>query len=520
MKVYYVRNLTSETITLRDNYQVILSLQPAGQSDDREAVSMLAMSRQDFQSYWGAGFLAVYADPAYQVVISRPSSGELTDALSDGDIDERILTVGNATYATPAAVAGTYAKRQSALAPIVPRQRLTKPTLWSALQSGHGWTQGGTGITWNLNDATDHYAGTQCVSFVTAGTGGLAWVQQLNSTARDLTNMDITIWVKIDSGLENLNRIQVVLSSDNVVNYYQGNSVYDGTWPTAPVRQMRQGEWFPLTFNFEMLTTITGSPVKTAITGMRITLQDKNTGGTVAGKIGLVEYRPRRTTFPNGVVSLTFDDSLLTTYTNALPILAQRRLAATEYAIADLSDAGGASMATAKLFELEDQFGWEIAAHAYTIANHNAGFNTLSESVLDAEMANLKAWGLGNGFRAFDHLAYPLGYHTALTDKVARRYFATARTLYSRPQESLNPSVPLRIRSLGVGATTTVGAIQTEIDRCTAHGTWLILTIHGVVPGTPTSNEISNATLASIADYLLTKSCEVLPVGDVWRAMS
>jgi uncharacterized protein RhaS with RHS repeats len=97
MKLYYVRNLSNEVVTLKDNYQVVLSLQPAGQPDDREPVSILAISRSDFQSYWAAGFLAVYADPAYTVVITR--SSDLSEALSDGDIDERILAVGNATYA-------------------------------------------------------------------------------------------------------------------------------------------------------------------------------------------------------------------------------------------------------------------------------------------------------------------------------------------------------------------------------------------------------------------------------------
>lgn len=105
MKLYYVRNLSSEVITLRDNYQVVLSLQPAGQADDREPVSILAMSRSDFQSYWAAGFLAVYADPAYTVAITR--SSDLSEALSDGDIDERILSVGNARYVPQSTVNST-----------------------------------------------------------------------------------------------------------------------------------------------------------------------------------------------------------------------------------------------------------------------------------------------------------------------------------------------------------------------------------------------------------------------------
>lgn len=438
-----------------------------------------------------------------------------------------------ATQASPAAAAeedlvahlsdldrlsATYAPLQN-LAPYLPRQLTPKTTVWSAFQPGHGWTSGGAGITWNLNDTSDRRAGTQCVSFTTAGTSGSSWLQQLNGASRDLTNVDLTVWLKIDSGLDVLRKISVYLTPDNLVNYTSG-TLYDYTFGSAPNRQMRQGEWFPLRFNFGAAGVVTiGAPNKAAMTGLRLNFQDNN--GVVTGKVGLIEYHQRATAYPTGIVSLTFDDSVFDTYTTALPILAQRGLTATEYAIASLTEAGNAygSMTVAQLQELQT-YGWEVSAHAFTLANHDAGFDTLSPSALDAELRNLKSWLLTNGFRGADHLAYPRGRHSAATDEVVRRYFATGRTLYSLPQESYRPSAPLRMRCFPLLPSTTVAAARAEIDRAVTNGSWLILCGHGVTTGTAVGSQITITTLAAVADYLAASSAAVMPVGDVWRALA
>jgi len=409
----------------------------------------------------------------------------------------------------------------SASPPAIPRQRQPKPTIWTAFQTGHGWTNGGTGGTWNLNDTSDFRSGSQCVAVVTDGLAGDSWVQLLNSTSRDLSAVDITVWVKVTANLANLKRIRAYLASDNLVNYANGN-IYDGTFPATPSNAIRQGEWFPIRFTYQHVASVAvvGSPVNTAITGLRLLVTDNGGGGGACTvEIGSVEYTPRPATFPNGVVSLTFDDTKAPAWTIAAPYMAKYGYSGTEYAIVDLVGGGG-SMTLAQLQALESQYGWEVAAHAYTVADHDAGFDTLSAAALESDFALNKLWLLNNGFRGYDHMAYPLG-HLAPTDVQVGKYFSTGRTLYSNPlSESIRPGVPLRLRCYEVTAGITLANVQTAIDLCVTSGGWLILCFHGIVASGATGSDTTTAIFQGICDYLNGKTCEIKPVGDVWRALA
>lgn len=405
----------------------------------------------------------------------------------------------------------------TSLGPAGPRQHAAKQTVLTACQAGHGLTTGGTGITWNLNDTTDQFAGTQCVSAVTSGAGGQSWVQRNGFPAIDLTTCDITIWVKVVNNIDQLKRIQVVLTPDGFSTYFQGNGVYEGSWPGVPNRQMREGEWFPLRFNFDALKDVTTAASKTAITGMRITLEDKAAGTPTTVRIGMITYQQRPASLANGVISLTFDDSYASTYSRAVPALAQRGYAGTAYIIKELTGSSPSWMTTANYLEMQTAYGWEIAPHAYTLANHNAGFDVLSPAALDIELRSLKAWMIDNGFNGIDHLAYPLGHHSPGADPVVARYFATARALYDQPTETVQPAVPLRMRSLGM-QTGTLAAVQARVDRVAAHGSWLNLVFHDVPATGGTGNQFNITDLNTLLDYIATKGVQVLPVGDVWRA--
>lgn len=424
------------------------------------------------------------------------------------------LVLTSATDAEAQRAALAVVERSAALAPSLPRQRHPRPTVWTAFQSGHGWTTGGAGATWNLSDSTDPLA-THAASFVSSGSSTMFWIQELNGVARDLSNHDITIWVKVTAGLDNLKSLAVYAASDNLVNYRFG-TIYDGTWPAAPLRAWREGEWYPLRFSVTALAGVTGSPNLAAITGIRIGFADFGTGA-VSMQIGRVEYTARPSGATSGLVSLTFDDSLLDTYTVAAPILARHGMRATSYTIRDRLGEPG-FMSLSQLHDLETKYGWEIAAHADTIANHDAGFTTLSSAVLDAELAALKAFLLKEGFGGADHLAYPRGWHSAAVDAVAARYFATGRTIYDNPVETCRP-VPLRLRSVPVGPATAAATMTAKIDAALAAKGWLIITLHGVVTGTPVANQVSSAWLSTVTDHLASVGAEVIPVGEAWRSL-
>lgn len=459
-----------------------------------------------------AAHLADAVDAHDATAVSYAGGPGLVATTVEGALDELATEKLDVTTAS-----ATYGTLKSTLRTGLPRQRQPKPTVVTAFQSGHGWTTGGTGVAWNLNDTVGAKFGTQCVSALTGGTGGQSWVQSPAFTAVDMTNMDLTVWVEVTSNIEDLLRIMVVLTGDNFVSYFQGNGVYDGTWPSTPVRPMRQGEIYPLRFNFQALTNIIGTPNKTSISRIRLTIQDK-TAAQVGLRLHRVDYHQRPATFPTGVVSMGFDDSAATHYTRAFPTLSKYGQAGTLYLIKSLSE--GAGLSVAQIQEMQ-RYGWEGAGHATTVDRHTSGTADLAiAGTLEAECQEMKAWLADIGASGADHFAYPRGFHSAASSAILSRYFATARTVYDNPQETVQPAAPMLTRALTMGVAITPAAVLARVDAAIANGTWLQLIFHEILATGATGSGYNVADLDTICAGLATRNIPVLPTGDVWRAAS
>ena len=182
-----------------------------------------------------------------------------------------------------------------------------------------------------------------------------------------------------------------------------------------------------------------------------------------------------------------------------------------------------------ELRALQDAAGWEVAGHAWTLAAHNAGYNTLTAAQVAAELRLLKAWLVSNGFTG-DSFAYPGGHFDATTDgvpvdRLAGQYFASGRSIIGGLAEAWAPPMPMRTKAITgissaaggvpVGTLTAAGGV---IQRCAQQGAWLQLCLHQVVASgvtSPTQILTSDlaALLASIAGYGMT----VLPASAVTR---
>lgn len=421
------------------------------------------------------------------------------------------LTVDNATYASGGAI------RQSQRRPAI---SFASPG--STFQTGHGWTSSGSGATYNLNDTSDYVMGSQCISAVTDGSQGNHWFQKFLGTAVDLTNHDLVLWVKVSS-VAALRKIVLYAASDNLTNYYSG-SLWDFSFGTVPGCQLRDNEWFPLRFNLSDITSATGSPVKTAITGFRISPQDISGSGGVTIKFGGLGIYPRPTaTYPNGVVTFGFDDSFISTRTLAAPYLAKYGWAGTEYLICDALAGAGITpgseygMTIAQARELRDIYGWELAAHAYTVTNHGISYADLDAATLTTEVQRMTVWLQNNGLLTSNHFAYPRGRHNATAEQILSRYYSTARTLASLPLEVQQPGSPMRSRALQIttGLTATATA---AIDKAYLNGNWLQLVFHDIVSSGATGNQVNLSEFQTIVDYCNTKGIAVAPASDVWRA--
>jgi peptidoglycan/xylan/chitin deacetylase (PgdA/CDA1 family) len=322
------------------------------------------------------------------------------------------------------------------------------------------------------------------------------------------------------------------IGANGLVLYVGSGATWANYWalplstPTDdPAAYLANGaSWFHWTIpigDIAVAANATGVPDRTAISRVRFAFNDASAGAAVL-RVGRVDIIPNAPTqFPNGVVSVTFDDVYVSQYTLARPRMDLYGFAATCYAVKE-SVGGAGFLSLAQLQAQQTDAGWDIAAHSYTLNAHNNRFTSLSPAALDIELQSIKGWLLGNGFNeGSDHLAWPGGVYNAATLAAVRKYFTSARFILSRwpaSGESFPPGDRYRIKALGVGISTTVATVQAAIDAAYANGEWLILSFHNITASPSAGIDYAQSSFNTIIDYLNTKGIPVRTVAEVLRS--
>jgi peptidoglycan/xylan/chitin deacetylase (PgdA/CDA1 family) len=395
-----------------------------------------------------------------------------------------------------------------------PIMRANPSKVLTIFASGHGWTLTNGGASSDLN-ATDFVTrGAQSAKVQSAGT---TFIEKTGQTPIDASGQSFRVVFRLDS-YSNLSAGGVVLyaGDDTFTNYYQWtimNSEAAAGWQLT-----RGGEWVTVDLSFADAVAV-GTPNRGALTATRLRLAASSTRLAWFNEVSLV---PEQTLFPNGVVSLVFDDCDLTSYTNAAPVMDKHGFSGTMFAIRDVVDGAG-SLTLEQLKSLERDRGWEVAAHCDTLATHQSaggGYVGLDSASQLADMRANRAWLAANGFKALDHMAYPHGdFDPGVLDNT-RKVFATGRTTVRRTHhETLPPADPYRIRCIEVLNTDTPAGIQAEIDKAFTNRSWLILLFH-TVGSTASSVNWSTADFTTVVDYLKTKTIPVRNYGDVLESLS
>ena len=238
--------------------------------------------------------------------------------------------------------------------------------------------------------------------------------------------------------------------------------------------------------------------------------------------------------FPHGVLSLTFDDGLSGPYTFARPVLERHNAAATAFVIHDLIEpalSNGLYLSLAQLHELQAR-GWEIAAHADRIADHNAyhGFAGLPTSRVIRDVEDEVAWLRSNGFNGSADIALPQGWFDQRVQGALVRHgrFQTVRTVDYRSVETLPVADPHRLRARlydhteAIGPLERPGSIMWQIEQVAQYGGWLILGFHNLVsrgaPGASVINEGSAILAADFAEIVAfaSKRVPIRTIRQVW----
>jgi peptidoglycan/xylan/chitin deacetylase (PgdA/CDA1 family) len=430
--------------------------------------------------------------------------------------------------------------------PAIPRstQRpVYRPASWSQIfQTGHGWSSSGSGVgSSNMNDTANFCKGTQSAQVTTTGTGAVANIRRLASALPDLTGKALRLTFRV-ADVTHLNQINVQVGTSTTANTFSWRL---HTHAASAENQVLSGEWVTMVLSWADVRSTTGTysisangvpSTTTGFTDFVFQVVDDNTANPVVVNLQAVEIVPDTTeTFPNGVVSITFDDSYASQYTYARPKMDALGYRGTLYTICENIDTAQ-YLTLSQLQSVQNQSGWEVAGHAYYSANHNAKYNALSAAVVEDDIRRTRMWMIANGFSS-DNFAYPGGYFSKSSDgipiePITCRYFSSGRGISGADNlESFPPVAPYRMRSItGIGSLAGGSAkglpanltgAGGSLDRCQLDGSWVILTFHEIVTGTAaTSNQCSQTDFNTIMDAIASRSIPVRPVGDVLRLYS
>jgi peptidoglycan/xylan/chitin deacetylase (PgdA/CDA1 family) len=451
---------------------------------------------------------------------ATPPSTSASD-LTSGTLPPDRLGDGSVTAAKVAADVATQpeldAVQRQALGPNLLRPPRAAQQVISTLQTGHGFTALGAAAS-NMNDTSDFASGTQSASVTSSGNGANVSITRSNMPAVDMTGKVLAVLLKV-TNVARLQRMQFLLGNGNFATYVvqtvQGVKSVAGEY-------IEEGRWVWVAVPWNV--TADGAYNRAATTDIRLTIADDGggAGSAVRLQVNRIAAIPERhPAFPNGVVTIGFDDCHGSAYTLARPRMDQYGFPGMIYAIPDQVGLPN-NLTTAQLQALERYNGWEVAGHATTTAAHNrsGAFTSLTAGEVDAEMVQMKSWLYAGAYRGADHFAYPQGLFSPTVLDATARYYRTGRLAAApRANELLPPVDLMKIRSWTSG--NDLPTLQSIVDQAKAGGAWANLVFHVITTGAVSNpqNETTKATFDAFVDYVAAQGVPVRTMTDVLAAL-
>lgn len=435
---------------------------------------------------------------------------------SGGDVEPLGLS-----EATKAALEETYAAKsaeaEASVAHTLSTQvapPVTSPVsnMWVLpLGTAHGITSSGTG-TFDLQDTTDFAMGDRSVRATIPNTGTQPAATFTKNVTIDATARYLRLWVKVDD----ITRIHnmVLTLRDTVAGGYFYSTFH--TYRSESSSLIRSGEWTAIDIPWSDLP-LAFSATRQSVNQVQVTFTGRGSlaSGPVIARLGGVAGITEQVTYPNGVVSLTFDDSFSSAYTEARPYMDKYGYAGSLFPVQDqIGQPGKLTLAQAK--SLVSTNGWEFGYHASTQALHDAGFHTMTEAQFAAECEKMILWGKNNGLGG-ESFTWPLGLSSSATERVASKYFRVSRGSVDTTNESLPPSQPHRLRTYK-GSTDLINTLKAKVDKAKSGKSWAILDIGDVVYGN-NALYVNPTSFQSLIDHINTQGVAVATIGQVMNRL-
>lgn len=414
-----------------------------------------------------------------------------------------------ADVAAAATATSTFQTIVRDLRPVAPFWANPKISYLETFQAGHGWAGSGTGTV--ADDVTSPALGSQSLKLTCTN----ATVQAtITRTAFTLVGKQLAVLVKA-SATTYFSAVDILLASDaGFANYVRVNCVY-------PATLLQADTWQWVYFSLADLASTVGTPNLAAITTMRLRLNGNSAGNQVSLNINCLGTFDTAPAFPNGVVTLSFDDSISSQFTRAKPQMDLYGFAGNAFTIVDLVDSGAGLLTLQNLQDMQQNSHWEICGHAFTQAAHNTNYVNISTDALETELRSLKTWLVDNNFyRGADYLAWPGGGVNLTVANYAKKYFKFGRSVAGSPTPPPTVDTPMKVRCVGVGYPTSLATIQAYVDAAYTYGGWLILAFHDITAsGASSATQWDVANFSSLMSYIAGKGMPVRTVDEVVRTV-
>jgi hypothetical protein len=431
--------------------------------------------------------------------------GRLPSRLSDAELSATYEPVG-------AAAAAALPKADKAVLPraVGNRKPFPKLTVVENMQTGHGWTYTNVAVPVNLNDTTDYVLGTQAAKFTTIfnATASGGGIRKTAMTPLDMTGKGMLIWLKVETpDIANLAFLNINIGDNAFANRYRAQFFGLGNEP------YKANEWFPLQIawaNFE--ASKAGTPTRNSITAIEVSGAEGSGKPPVTVHVGgVATFAETPANYPNGALSFGFDDSFGSHSTYAVPKLSLYGYTATLFPIIDrLGTATYLTLAQVKA--MQNIYGWEIGAHASSVANHTS-YLTKTDAQIESEMAAIRTWQADNGLQS-STFAWPVGYYNSNAVAKVSKHYAVARSTggYHDPVAVTDT---MRINSHTVVAATTLAAAKLWVDQAVAGKSWLKLCFHDIKASGATGNDWNVADFNALVDYIAASGITVGSFRDI-----
>lgn len=290
------------------------------------------------------------------------------------------------------------------------------------------------------------------------------------------------------------------------IEYHMTNGTYTYGWLGDPVAS---NGWTTFTNQFTVPTGADSFTVFQALVSV---------GSLTIDNVKIVDTTNGATLFPQGMITLAFDDTLSSQYTNARPILNAAGIKATYYAITDPDYGIGSDSSYMTWSQVQTLYaeGNEIGDHTRThpdlrypcLAPSDPNYEPSYCLLTDAQrvqMAQDEILGAKNDLMAHGMtpttLTYPYGaYNETVKQLVKNAGFIGARSVNGGFDFPTSDKFALLDQHIESG--TTVADVQGWIAQVQASHTWLILEFHDQTTSGPDQYHNSPAVLQGIVNAI------------------